>query len=218
MKLARSDASVGGLLRGQYTTYQKEGGMFLETGGEAPDARTREENLQLYVMFAQLRASGTRDYHSLTATYLAANSILLGFIAVILTGGIDKACTTHIWAVSIVLSLMGLWLSSQMFVAQRRLSAQNYYFERVLRIIESGTHWAHAGFFSALNRFMEQPGEPYAIPADGDEDPMQPNFAVRHHRDWWAPRMKSLPYCFMAIFALSLGNGMLSAYQCLSSV
>ncbi len=185
-----------------------------QPGDEEEDATTTQadEDLQLYVMFAHLRSAGNRDYHNLTATYLTANSILVGAIGLMLSMGPEAPHSGPTRAMAILLSLVGLWFAYQLFIAQGRFRAQNYYLERNLRLIEKKPEWRHPQYFVVLQNFTEQRDgqtdyrkirdKSYEIPAEDGEPPMQPNFGVRHHRDRLAPRMKGLPFFFFGIFAL----------------
>jgi hypothetical protein len=99
-----------------------------------------------------------------------------------------------------------------MCIAQGRLRAQNAYCERTLRLIESQEGWSHGSFFSQWHQFMEQEAgthvdhkdNSYIIPPRHNEAAFVPNFAILHHRKWWAGRMKLLPWLFGIMFGVAL--------------
>lgn len=106
---------------------------------------------------------------------------------------------------------MGLIFCLQMCIAQGRFRAQNAYWERNLRIIESNSNWKRRQFFKDLHEFRDkqkvhrkEKGRWLILPKEGDEPEFKPDFAVKHHRDFWAPRMKGLPWLFGIIFIFLL--------------
>lgn len=149
-----------------------------------------------YSILSNLWASGIRDYHNMTSTYLTANSILVAAIIVLLA----RASTVAPYCVSSAFSLAGIYICVQMRVAQDRFRAQNFYWERNLRIIEDSSDWLGRSLFRELYEFRENQK---TLPPEGREPEFKPNFAIRHHRKWWAPRMKGLPWIF-AFFYLTL--------------
>jgi len=137
-----------------------------------------------YSVLSDLWASGVRDYHNLNSSYLIANSILVAAIAIILRADVIMA-----YIVSIAFSFIGIIICLQMAIALGRFRAQNAYWERHLRIIESDPNWKRRPFFKDLYKFRE---EQHVLPAEGEEPELKPNFAIRHHRKFWISRMKGL--------------------------
>ena len=165
-----------------------------------------------YSMLSNLWASGIHDYHNLTSAYLTANSILVAAIAIILLVGV---ITTYI--VSIAFSIIGLIICLQMGIALGRFRAQNAYWERNLRIIESRPNWKRYPYFNELYKFRDKQkdyckkeGKWYVLKENGEESAFEPYFSIKHHKDFWAPRMKGLPWIFSILYTFlllwSIGN------------
>ena len=93
-------------------------------------------DIKTYVLLANLRSSGDRDYHNLTSTYLTANSILVSGVYILLNQGFVFG-----YYASTILSISGLILCLQMLIAQGRFRAQNMYWEKILREIENKPNW-----------------------------------------------------------------------------
>jgi len=123
-------------------------------------------------------------------------------IAIILRVGV---VTTYI--VSIAFSIIGLIICLQMAIALGRFRAQNAYWERNLRIIEADPNWKRRPFFKDLYKFRE---EQHVFLAKDEEPEFKPNFAIKYHRKFWAPRMRDLPWVFAILYIIlllwSLGN------------
>lgn len=154
-------------------------------------------DMEIYILLTNLRSSGNRDYHSLTSTYLIANSIFMSGVWILLNQG-----SVFGYCASIILSILGLILCLQMFIAQGRLRAQNMYWEKILREIENKPNWKKQKNFSNLKDIMDAKNKL------GEEVDWSVKFAIKHHKKIWASRMKLMPWLFGIIFILSLGWGL----------
>lgn len=150
----------------------------------------------LYSLVANIRVSGSRDYHSLTNVYLTACSITVVAVGLTLKNG-----STVSYLISSLFSLLGLFICLQMSIAQARFRSDNHYWERLLRRAEADDGWEGPKMFTSLHAFRdnsEVAGE------TGATNGMIANFGVRWHRAWWGARMKALPFVFAVVFVLTL--------------
>jgi len=133
-----------------------------------------------------------RGLKARTAAYLTTNSILMAAIGILVSQGL-----TFGYYISEILSVLGITLCLQMGIATARFRVQNLYLDRALRIMEKNPKWDQIPIFSELYDFVENQK---AFPQVGDIPELKPNFAIKYHRRFWAPRMKGLPWLFGAIF------------------
>jgi len=150
-------------------------------------------DIKTYVLLANLRSSGDRDYHNLTSTYLTANSILVSGVYILLNQGFVFG-----YYASTILSISGLILCLQMLIAQGRFRAQNMYWEKILREIENKPNWKKQKIFNNLKDIMDGKKDL------GEEVDRSVKFAIKHHKKKWASRMKLMPWLFGILFILSL--------------
>jgi hypothetical protein len=149
----------------------------------------------IYVAIMQYFAANTNNYHNLTSTYLIANSVFISITMLILSSStnIISLC------LAITTSLVGLTLCLQMRIAQGRFTFQNAYWQRLMRIIESHPDWMLFKYHGELYNLMEN--NTSIPPVNGFEE-FKPNWEVKHHKKWWATRMKSLPWLFGTTFLI----------------
>ncbi|GCC11082.1 hypothetical protein IPdc08_01129 [archaeon] len=153
-----------------------------------------------YDMLLKLWASGSRDYINLTYSYLTANSILVAAIAIILKIE-DKS-------IVVALSVIGIILCIQMYIGLSLLRTQNAYWRRNLKIIENKGDWKKEGRYSYVNEFYKfRDGddictEQRALPSKGGEPKFKPDFAIKHHNEFWLSRINVLPLLFVMVYAV----------------
>jgi hypothetical protein len=157
---------------------------------------TESLSSQLYTLVANIRVSGSRDYHSLTNVYLTACSITIAAVGLTLKDGSIVS-----YFISGLFSLLGLFICLQMSIAQARFRSDNHYWERLLRRAEAADGWEGPKIFTRLHAFREYPE---IVGETGAADGMIANFGVRWHRSWWGARMKALPLVFAVVFILTL--------------
>lgn len=157
-----------------------------------------------YDSLLPLWIGGKREYHRLTATYVTANSLLITSISFLMK---DVAKSEF---VVLIISCIGLFLCFNMKVAQSRLSGENYYWERNLRIIEykkrkkgenekKEVPLSH-NLFSDLNKLMNN--ENFSLDKEHGEGIMYRNYGMVLHNKRYARRMKLYPPIFGSIFGL----------------
>lgn len=151
-----------------------------------------DNGLETYRILVNLWASGSRDYLRLVSGYLTANSVLIASIALIL-----RMKTNGAYLVSKFFAILGIIICIQMYVAAGRLRAQNGYWERNLRIIEDDAKWERRKLFKELYGHREHQK---TLPLEDGECEFEPNWAIKHHRSWWAGRMKLFPWIFGALY------------------
>ena len=155
--------------------------------GNQPD----DTRIRVYDLLTKLRSSCIRDYHILTRTYLTANSILITAIAVLIAQNYSFR-----YYVSLILSLAGVLLCVQMYIAQGISLGERFYLERKLRIIEK--NWKEGPkIFLEMHDFKEG-GK--TLPSEAGEPPLIPGVSIKYQEKWWARRMKILPWIFGSIF------------------
>lgn len=142
-----------------------------------------------------LWTAGVRDFHSLLATYLTANSIFVAAIGFLLT----QPLRTGLFDLLVVLlCFLGIGITLQMALVLARFDAQNALWEWQLRGIERTPQWTRRQLFVDLYRFRDQKeglrDEANIPPA------FEPNWILRHHRRWWARRAISFPVYFGLIY------------------
>lgn len=148
---------------------------------------------RVYDLLTRLRSACIRDYHILTRTYLTANSILITAIAILIAQNY-----TFRYYVSLILSLAGVLLCVQMYIAQGISLGERHYLERKLRITEK--NWKDGPkIFLELHDFKENGKK---LPGEVGEPPLVPGFSIKYQEKWWARRMKLLPWIFGLIFTL----------------
>ena len=168
------------------------------------------ENLpsKLYSLVANIRVSGSRDYHSLTNVYLTACSITVAAVGLTLKDGSIVSCF-----ISGLFSLLGLFICLQMSIAQARFRSDNHYWERLLRRAEAANEWEGPKIFTSLHAFR---GNPEIAGETEATNGMIANFGVRWHRTWWGARMKVLPLVFAVVFVLTLITSIVLAVKAMS--
>jgi len=89
-----------------------------------------------------------------------------------------------------------------MAIVLGRFSAQTSLWEWQLRGIESDARWQQPKLFVDLHRYRDR----HESLAEKNNDPpiVQPNWAIRQHRQWWARREVSFPLFFWIVYVLSL--------------
>jgi hypothetical protein len=100
----------------------------------------------------------------------------------------------------LVLCCFGVLMTLQMAIVLGRFAAQNAVWEWQLRGIERTSDWPQPKLFVNLERFRDrhQPLE------NQRNDPVRlnPNWATRQHRQWWARREISFPLFFGSVYVL----------------
>jgi hypothetical protein len=150
-------------------------------------------NRDIYVAIMQFIATGTNSYHNLTSTYLIANSVFVS-VTILILSSYTNVISLYF---AITISLIGLILCLQMRIAQGRFTSQNAYWIRLLRIIENHPDWELFKYHDRLFNHMEKNE---SLPPFSGINEFKPNWALKHHRKWWAIRMKSLPWLFGITF------------------
>ena len=163
---------------------------------------------QLYSLVANIRVSGSRDYHNLTNVYLTACSITVAAVGLTLKDGSIVS-----YLISGLLSLLGLFICLQMSIAQARFRSDNHYWKRLLRRAEAGDEWEGPKIFTSLHAFRENPVIAGEV---GATNGMIANFGIRWHRTWWGARMKALPLVFGVVFVLTLITSIVLAMKAMS--
>ena len=152
-----------------------------------------------YRHLIELWTSGVRDYHSLLSDYLTANSIFVAAIGFLLA---RQPLTRIFTLLVIILCLFGVLMTMQMAIVLGRFSAQTALWEWHLRGIERGEHWKQPKLFVDLHRYRDRHE---ALIEKGNDPPLvEPNWAVRQHRQWWARREVSFPLFFGTVYLLFL--------------
>jgi len=149
-----------------------------------------------------LWTSGIRDYHSLTSTYVTANSFLITALAFLLKDipngdGSDKLIP------SLAICIVGLYLVLQMYFAQSRFRAQNIYWEFNLIKLENESKCdckkkSRRPIFTRWKQFMECGCDKNMVEFLDRE--YEKDFGMKHHRSWFAQRMKTFPLIFACIY------------------
>ena len=160
---------------------------------ESADPQTTYRNL------LELWTSGVRDYHSLLSDYLTANSIFVAAIGFLLA---REPFSLIFTLLVIILCLFGILMVLQMAIVLGRFSAQTSLWEWQLRGIESAGHWKQPKLFVDLHRYRDR-HEPLEDEAN-DPPVVNPTWAVRRHRQWWARRELSFPLFFGIVYVLFL--------------
>lgn len=167
--------------------------------GEQANRQAAEGIEHTYNNLISLWTAGVRDFHSLLATYLTANSIFVAAIGFLLA----RQPTTRVFtAVVMVLCILGVLITLQMALVLARFDAQNALWEWQLRGIERTAQWGRRKLFVDLYRFRNQKEvlrDEVSIPAE-----FKPNWILRQHRQWWARRAVSFPVYFGVIYAVFL--------------
>ena len=151
-----------------------------------------------YESLITLWTTGRREYHRLTATYVTANSLLIASISFLM-----KNVSKGEFMVFFI-SCIGLFLCFNMKVAQSRLSGENYYWERNLRIIEYKKRIKNKrekeevplshNLFSELKKLMNE--ENFHLKKEYGEEIMYRNYGMVLHKKCYARRMKLYPTIF----------------------
>ena len=152
-----------------------------------------------YNNLVQLWTAGVRDFHSLLATYLTANSIFVAAIGFLLS---RQPSTKAFNLVVMVLSVLGVLITLQMALVLARFDAQNALWEWQLRGIERTPQWSRRKLFVDLYRFRDQ--KESLQDADNIPPAFEPNWILRQHRRWWARRAVSFPVYFGIIYIVFL--------------
>jgi hypothetical protein len=152
-----------------------------------------------YRHLLDLWTSGVRDYHSLLSDYLTANSIFVAAIGFLLA---RQPLTLIFTLLVIILCLFGVLMTLQMAIVLGRFSAQTALWEWHLRGIEGGAQWTQPKLFVDLHRYRDR--HEALIETSNDPPVVQPNWALRQHRRWWARREVSFPLFFGTVYLLFL--------------
>ena len=147
-----------------------------------------------YDILLKLWVSGSHDYINLTSSYLIANSILVAAIAIIL----------KITPIVVAFSVIGIILCIQMYLGLSLLRTQNAYWRRNLKIIEDNGDWEKEGRHSYVNEFYKfrNSCKPKPLPPKGGEPEFKVDFAIKHHKEFWASRINALPLLFVMLYAI----------------
>jgi hypothetical protein len=170
----------------------------IQTGEQAihQDPQSAEHT---YNNLISLWTAGVRDFHSLLATYLTANSIFVAAIGFLLA----RQPTTKVFTVVVmILCILGVLITLQMALVLARFDAQNALWEWQLRGIERTSQWGRRKLFVDLYRFRNQKEvlhDEASIPSE-----FKPNWLLRQHRQWWARRAVSFPVYFGIIYGVFL--------------
>ncbi|OFW41931.1 MAG: hypothetical protein A3J28_01505 [Acidobacteria bacterium RIFCSPLOWO2_12_FULL_60_22] len=158
-----------------------------------------QDTERTYSNLVQLWTSGVRDFHSLLAAYLTANSIFVAAIGFLLSRqSVEKVFTL----VVLVLCILGVLITLQMALVLARFDAQNSLWEWQLRGIERTPQWSRRKLFVDLYRFRDQKE---ALKNEENIPPaFEPNWILRQHRQWWARRAVSFPVYFGIIYGVFL--------------
>lgn len=157
------------------------------------DTQTTYRNL------IELWTSGIRDYHSLLSDYLTANSIFVAAIGLL----VSRQPLSLIFILLVaLLCLFGILMVLQMAIVLGRFAAQTALWEWQLQGIERAGHWNQRKLFVDLRRYRDH----HESIEDRENDPpvVQPNWALRQHRQWWARREISFPLFFGIVYVLFL--------------
>ena len=159
---------------------------------------TDKNNLELvYNNLVNIWTSGIRDYHSLLSDYLTANSIFVAAIGFLVA---REPVTIIFTLLVLVLCCFGILITLQMAIVLGRFAAQNAVWEWQLRGIERTFNWPHQKLFVDLHRFRDQRR---SLENEHNDPPvLNPNWATRQHRQWWAHREISFPLFFGSVYAL----------------
>src|SRR5690349_14329577 len=157
------------------------------------DTQTTYRNL------IELWTSGIRDYHSLLSDYLTANSIFVAAIGLL----VSRQPLSLIFILLVaLLCLFGILMVLQMAIVLGRFAAQTALWEWQLQGIDRAGHWNQQQLFVDLRRYRDH----HESLEDRENDPpvVQPNWALRQHRQWWARREISFPLFFGIVYVLFL--------------
>jgi hypothetical protein len=157
------------------------------------DSQTTYRNL------IELWTSGIRDYHSLLSDYLTANSIFVAAIGFL----VGRQPLTLIFTLFVViLCLFGVLMALQMAIVLGRFSAQTALWEWELRGMERTGGWTQRKLFVDLHRYRDCQESLRNV--ENDPPTIQPHWALRQHRQWWARREISFPLFFGMVYGLFL--------------
>lgn len=114
--------------------------------GDKSECTEKHTLVEFYKMCINIRTSGTRDYHNLSAAYLAATSIFIGFI----TFFFRESSSPFTYVGVIFFSTIGLVICFQMWLAQTRFRFINNFWEDKIKEIEKKDDWTHEKYFVEL--------------------------------------------------------------------
>jgi hypothetical protein len=135
----------------------------------------------------------------LLSDYLTANSIFVAAIGFLLgRQPLSLIFTTLV----IILCLFGILMALQMAIVLGRFSAQTALWGWQLRGIERTREWNQRKLFEDLHRYRD--GHESLEDQGNDPPAVQPNWALRQHRQWWARREISFPLFFGIVYGLFL--------------
>jgi len=162
---------------------------------------------EVYKVLIPLRASGTRDYHSLSATYLTANILLVSSVSFLIFMGQDP--TIGFNAMILILSLLGIFLCMQMVLAQNRMRYVNKLYEERLRKIEDENKWKHRIFVDIDHLvYDEKRLSCNKLPSNDTSDSgytseIEKERFIGYANVWYGGRMKTLPWIFIILYSLA---------------
>jgi hypothetical protein len=172
------------------------------------DARDKTDLQFTYNTLLHLWTSGVRDYHSLLADYLTANSIFVAAIGFLFA---RQPVTVLFSIVIIILGMFGMLMSLQMAIVLGRFSSQNFIWEWRLRGIEQSGSWGQPTLFVDMHRFRDQHTP---LEQGGSDLPtVYPSWAIRQHRQWWARREISFPLFFGLVYGLFIVWGVIQLFS-----
>ena len=152
-----------------------------------------------YQHLLDLWTSGVRDYHSLLSDYLTANSIFVAAIGFLLA---RQPLALIFTALVIILCFFGVLMTVQMAIVLGRFSAQTSLWEWHLRGMETASQGKQPKLFVDLYRYRDLHK---SLTEEGNDPPVvQPTWAIRQHRQWWARREVSFPLFFGTVYVLFL--------------
>jgi len=152
----------------------------------------------LYAHILQLRASGTGNYHSLVNTYVFVHSIIIVIIGYLLN--------PHTNLIVRFMSIVGLFLSLQMYLAQGRLLADNIYWENWLKCLEQAIDFGpHKPFTDRANYICDF--DKYFHLICRSRGYLKPAFTWGNQwpLSWLLSRMKIFPFVFAFIYIFLIG-------------
>jgi hypothetical protein len=166
--------------------------------GEEKREESERDLMREYALLAGLRSEGHRDYHNMSLVYLSAISILITGGGILQSGIIGNQISPIGYLISIILSVVGIFLCIQMALAQGIFRTWNSYLEEKLMQIEESKNWKWHRVFLGI----------YAIKGGKKDEEKEktasskfiPSLAVKYRDKWWAGRMKLLPTVFVSVF------------------
>lgn len=167
-------------------------------------------NQSFYSSIASLWGGAVRAQHALLAGYITAHSFLIAAV-ILLFLSFDQDHSNVVGIGVLVVSAVGLLLSLQMALAWGRFVARVALLEWHLQRIEKQYNRDETTVFTDWAKIRDNPTENLVDPRDS-KNQFNANWAVRHHRKWWAARAKMIPILtgivylfFFSVSAVNLG-------------